>query len=140
LTFVNDVDNDFRIYADMESILTVMKNIISNSIKYSNDGGQIIVDAKASGKKLQMIFKDFGRGIPQEEIDHIFRIDLHKGGIGNNNLEGSGLGLVLCRELIEKNNGSIKVESAVGEGTTIVIELPLLEIQKDAAQGIAVAH
>jgi signal transduction histidine kinase len=87
-----------------------------------------------------MIFRDFGRGIPQEELDHIFRVDLHKGGIGNNDLEGSGLGLVLCRELIGKNNGSIKVDSAVGEGTTVCIELPLLGIPQKSIPQITVAH
>lgn len=119
----NNVDKDIKIFVDENTFSTAIRNIISNSIKFTNNNGKIIVDANLNEDELlQIFFKDTGVGIPKDKIDKIFDIQENYTTAGTNNEKGVGLGLIICKELIEKNYGNIKVESQENEGTCFTIE------------------
>ncbi|MEW6652634.1 MAG: ATP-binding protein [Bacteroidota bacterium] len=117
-------DCGFEIFGDPEMMQLVFRNLISNAIKFTCPGGSITVSAKQSFRTWQIFISDTGVGIQEQDIPKLFRIDLHHSTDGTNNEKGTGLGLVLCKEIIEKHLGSISVESTAGKGTTFIISLP----------------
>ena len=117
-------DDNITFRADRNMFRTVIRNLISNAIKFSNKGGEIIVSAKLSSNLFSFSVQDFGVGITQSNLEKLFKID---GGVstkGTNDEEGTGLGLILCKEFIEKHNGTIKVESEIGKGSTFIVSIP----------------
>lgn len=121
---------DLRIEPALETVSDrnmywqLMRNLISNAIKFTGHGGKIII--KATDKKNYILFdvKDNGIGISQENIDKLFRLDVHFSMEGTNKETGSGLGLILCKEIVEKHNGKIWIESELGKWTSIKFALP----------------
>ncbi len=111
--------------ADKGMISTIFRNLISNAIKFTNPRGQIVISA--SEKPLELIFsvKDNGVGMPKESIEKLFRINESQSTLGTNDEKGTGLGLILCKEFIEKHGGKIWVESEEGNGSTFSFSLPL---------------
>jgi two-component system sensor histidine kinase VicK len=102
-------------------------NLVENAIKYSPDGGTVQVEVSASDGRARFDVRDEGLGIPEKEQERVFekfyRLDPQlKLGIG-----GSGLGLYICRELVQQMNGRLWVESSDGSGSTLSFELPLAE-------------
>ena len=111
--------------ADENTFSTVLRNLVSNAIKFSKEGDNISINCKRENGQLTVLVSDTGIGMSQEDVDKLFRIDIHHSSIGTANERGTGLGLILCKELIEKNNGKISVDSKLGKGTTFSISLPL---------------
>jgi two-component system sensor histidine kinase/response regulator len=98
---------------------------VSNAIKFTKTGGSITVSAKSAGKgRVEICVKDNGTGMKQEEIQKLFRIDQSDSKAGTAGETGTGLGLILCKEFVEKMDGRISVESAVGTGTAVCFSLP----------------
>jgi two-component system sensor histidine kinase/response regulator len=112
-----NLEKDIAIMADKFMLETVMRNLISNAIKFTKDFGFIQVVARQEGDILFMSVQDNGVGMSQDSIDDLFIIDKTFSTQGTRNEEGSGLGLLLCKEFVEAHHGQIWVESTEGEGT-----------------------
>jgi PAS domain S-box-containing protein len=113
-----------RAYADYGMINTIMRNLISNALKFTNVGGSITVSAAARNQYIEVVVADTGCGIPQEGLMKLFRIDTTYSGVGTAGEQGTGLGLILCKELIEQHGGEIWVKSEPGKGTTFGFTIP----------------
>jgi len=110
--------------ADYATLSSVVKNLINNSIKYTNEGGNVRVSATDKGDLIEVVVSDNGISISEEDIDKLFRIDVHHTSIGVTAEKGTGLGLVLCKEFVEKNGGRIWVESEYGKGSDFKFTIP----------------
>ncbi len=111
------------VFADKNMISTVLRNLISNAIKFTHPGGKIILSAKEDHNTITISVQDTGIGIPSDSIAKIFRIDNAYTTSGTQNEKGTGLGLILCKEFIEKHAGKIEVESISGLGSTFSFSL-----------------
>lgn len=108
---------------DPSLINTILLNLLSNSIKYSPDGGKIELKIKDAADKLIFTVKDNGIGIPEKDIPHIFE-PFHRGE-NINEIRGTGLGLSIVKNAVDLHGGTIRVESKAGKGTSFIIELPV---------------
>ena len=126
LSIQNKIDESLFVKADADMVKSVFRNIISNSIKFSNSGGIIILDAGRSGDFAEICIEDSGVGIPEEKIKTIFLIDKVSTTSGTAGEAGTGLGLMLCKEFIEKNGGKIWIESKPGVGSKLCFTLPVI--------------
>ncbi len=124
LTFLPNNDR-FMVHADNDMIKTVIRNFISNAIKFSNEGSSIEVFITRQDNFAKVSIRDHGIGIAPDRIDGLF----HKGETtyGTGGEEGSGLGLQLCADFSRKNGGDVMVESTLGEGSTFSCLIPLIE-------------
>mgnify|MGYP001550268820 CR=1 FL=1 len=120
----NRVKDDFEIKADVNMINTVLRNLISNAIKFTPEGGIISVEAIKGEDNIKIKVKDTGIGIPEDVIPKLFEIDSNITTEGTNQEKGTGLGLIVCKEFIERHDGKIRIESEVGKGTEFIITLP----------------
>ena len=125
IKIVNEVPQSVIAHGDEEMIKLVIRNLISNAIKFTRDSGQIQVQTKQEGNELEVSIKDNGVGIGPEKLARLFDADTHFTTKGTNSEKGTGLGLLICKEFIEKNNGHIWVESTLGEGSTFKFTLKL---------------
>jgi len=114
-----------RIYADESLVSTILRNLLTNAIKFSNPGGKIIVSAESKGDFLEISVNDSGVGIETKNLEKIFRIDSKFSKLGTDKEKGTGLGLILCKEFVEMQGGKIWVTSEVGVGSTFTFSLPL---------------
>lgn len=112
-------------YADANMITTVIRNLASNSIKYTLTGGEIKIHSFTEKGMIEITIEDNGVGIRKEDVDKLFRIDVNFSTNGTNSEPGTGLGLILCREFVEKNGGKIWVESEQGIGSKFKFTLPV---------------
>ncbi|MDR0926513.1 MAG: HAMP domain-containing histidine kinase [Ignavibacteria bacterium] len=113
-------------FCDMNMVLTIIRNLVSNAIKFSNNNSNIylIIDQSSrDANKLQISIKDEGVGMEQDKIDKLFNIGEKVSSKGTNGEAGTGLGLILCKEFIERHNCDIWVESELGKGTQFKFEL-----------------
>lgn len=117
ITIKTKLSQNLTVYADKPMINTVLRNLISNAIKFTNRGGEIIVAADKMGEEIIVSVSDNGIGISHERLEKIFRIDENNSTPGTNKEKGTGLGLILCKEFIEKHGGKIWVECEQGMGT-----------------------
>jgi signal transduction histidine kinase len=125
ITIKKMLPNNANVFADKAMIITIFRNLISNALKFTKPSGEIIVSAKKKQNELIFSVADTGIGIPQNSIERLFRIDQSFSTNGTNNEKGTGLGLILCKEYIEKHGGKIWVESEEGKGTTFSFTLPM---------------
>jgi len=117
-------DPCLQVFADPLMIETVLRNLISNAIKFTPENGTIEIDAKNTGNEVLVSVKDTGIGLSKEDLANLFRIDSKVKRKGTNNEDGSGLGLVLCKEFVDKNNGTIWAESTPGIGSSFFFSIP----------------
>jgi signal transduction histidine kinase len=117
-------DPELKLFADQAMIETVLRNLISNAIKFTSEGGQIEILAREVNDDILISVKDNGVGIPEEDCKNLFKIDSKVKRKGTNREDGSGLGLVLCHEFITKHNGKIWVESGLGKGSEFTLSIP----------------
>lgn len=124
IALVSKVDNEALVYADANMLHSIVQNLIVNAIKFTPNGGQVFVSSKIKKGFVEVSVKDTGIGIESEKTSKLFNfntIDTTKGTAGE---KGTGLGLPLCKEFIEKNGGKIKVESELGKGSVFTFTLP----------------
>jgi PAS domain S-box-containing protein len=121
---IYEVADDISIFADENSFFTALRNLISNAIKFTPDGGKITINASVNENFVELSVEDTGVGINEEDIKKLFKPDVHHTTIGTSNEKGTGLGLLLCKELIEKNDGEISVSSEIGKGTKFTLKFP----------------
>ncbi|MBA4144558.1 MAG: hypothetical protein C0523_02250 [Cytophaga sp.] len=112
-------------YADYQAIDTVIRNLISNGIKFSHPDSEVIVKTSTEGNNVIISVKDHGIGIPTELMEKLFTLNKSVRQAGTNNEKGTGIGLLLCKELLAENNGTIAVNSKQGEGSEFSVSLPL---------------
>lgn len=124
ISLVKGYDRNFELVADIEMMQVVLRNLISNAIKFTGYGGKIIVSAKLTENFSSVTISDTGIGIQPVDISKLFRIDIHHSTEGTHSEKGTGLGLVLCKDIIDRHSGKILVESTIGKGTSITISLP----------------
>ncbi len=123
-SFQVEVSESLKIKADVTMIRTVLRNLISNAIKFSQEGGVIMIAATQEEGHIAITITDNGIGIREEDITKLFNEEADVRSIGFSPKKGAGLGLFICKELIEKNKGKIRVESTFGHGSTFTIVLP----------------
>lgn len=124
ISIENRVGEGELIYADKEMIGTVLRNIISNAIKFTADNGHIFIEATENQKEVIVSVTDTGVGISADTIGKLFRIHENCSTQGTRNESGTGLGLILCKEFIEKNKGRIWVKSKPEVGSTFYFSVP----------------
>ena len=120
----NSIVDGQRLYADYKMISTTLRNLLSNAIKFTDQDGQIEIGSRMNNGSVEVFVKDTGVGISDEDMNKIFKIDVHHTQIGTNKEKGTGLGLILCQEFVNKNGGKIWVESEFGEGSKFIFTLP----------------
>ncbi len=130
IKLLNKIPKGLYAYADTNMILTVLRNLISNAIKFTEKGGTVTASGEKQGQKILIHISDTGVGIAEEDIPKIFRIDIKHSTKGTSGEQGTGLGIILCKEFIEKNNGELKVQSKLNKGTTFTFTLPQAHIEK----------
>jgi len=123
-TLLMDIDPEMNVYADKDMIAVIIRNLVFNAIKFSPKGSEIIVKSYRDGLAVRVDVIDSGIGISEKNIKKLFAIDKNVTTQGTDGETGSGLGLVLCKEFIEKNDGQIWVESQLGKGSVFSISLP----------------
>ena len=124
IELINSVSDMLTVYADHNMLQSIIQNLISNAIKFTSKDGKIEIGAMLSGDNVEIFVKDDGVGISKQDLKKIFKIDQHITSKGTANEKGSGLGLILCKELAEKNNGDIRVSSEINKGSTFTLTLP----------------
>jgi PAS domain S-box-containing protein len=112
------------VYADKNMITTVIRNLLSNAIKFTRSNGKIEISCNDSDKDIEITISDNGIGISKDNLDNLFRIDAYYSTTGTLGESGTGLGLIICKEFIEKNGGKIKVVSEEGKGSAFSFNLP----------------
>lgn len=118
------IDSDLYLTADLQMVKVILRNLISNAIKYSNPGGVIFISAKESGQFVEIWVKDNGTGMSKNTLKKLFKADEFYSMTGTNNEQGSGFGLLFCKEFIEMHGEKIWVESEPAKGSTFRLTLP----------------
>lgn len=113
-----------KVFADKNMLQTIIRNLVSNAIKFTSANGKIIILANETSENTEIIVSDTGIGIKPESLKKLFKIENPCATTGTGGEQGTGLGLVLCKELIEKNNGTLTVESTPDIGSDFKITLP----------------
>ncbi|MHC1737687.1 MAG: ATP-binding protein [Ignavibacteriaceae bacterium] len=130
ITLANEIEGEQNGLVDLNSIKTVIRNLISNSLKFTPRGGKITVTGKEVNDRIEIMVRDTGVGMKKEQIEKVFTPGGNRSTKGTENEKGTGLGLVLCHELMVKNGGGISVESEIGKGTAFTIFFPKFVDQK----------
>ncbi len=118
--------SEVNAFFDYDMVNTVIRNLYNNAIKYSHEYGTIKFNIQQFDNKVEVSIEDFGTGIEPELLNNLFRIDVKSKSVdGTSGEKGTGLGLILCKEFIEKNAGNFRVESEVGKGTRFIFSLPI---------------
>lgn len=124
ISLTYDVPADLTIEADRNMMQSVFQNLINNALKFTNEGGQVTVTGKKQGDKVTVEVQDNGIGIAEENLKKLFDDKGQFTTRGTGDEKGSGLGLILVSDFVEKNYGTIDVKSKEGEGTSVIVTLP----------------
>lgn len=123
ISLVNKLSKDYKVLADKDMLNLLLRNLIANSIKFTGKGGIVEIGAEEENDNVKISVSDTGIGIDKDTINKLFRLDHQISNKGTAGEEGSGLGLILCREIIDKHGGSIWVESEVNKGSKFIFTL-----------------
>jgi signal transduction histidine kinase len=124
ITIRNSIQDQVTVYIDINMIDAVVRNLLSNAIKFTNTGGTIEISAIQDEDVVEVAISDSGIGIPEESVPDLFRIDAKTRQVGTAGEQGTGLGLILCKEFVEIHGGNIWVESEIERGSTFRFTLP----------------
>ncbi|MCF8297784.1 MAG: tetratricopeptide repeat-containing sensor histidine kinase [Saprospiraceae bacterium] len=132
INIISEINKDTFVFADENYIKIVLRNLVTNAIKFTDNEGEIKISAKFLSKYIEIVVADSGIGLLKDDIDKLFRLDVNPATIGISKVEnskfisekGTGLGLIMCKEFVEKNGGRIWVESKFGEGSNFKFTLP----------------
>ncbi len=123
----SEFDTEINAFADKNMARTIIRNLISNAIKYTKQGGYININSHSNKNFCEISISDNGIGISEKNISKIFKIDESFSTTGTEREKGTGLGLILCKEFVEKNRGKLWVKSEPDKGSTFTFTLPLPE-------------
>ncbi|MDM8550806.1 hybrid sensor histidine kinase/response regulator [Desulfobacterales bacterium HSG2] len=121
---ISEITPNTFAYADTDMTSVIIRNLLSNALKYTTGGGEVRIASKATGDFMEISVSDTGVGISKEDMDRLFRIDIKYSTLGTAQEQGTGLGLLLCKEFVEKNGGKIRVASDIGKGSVFCFTLP----------------
>lgn len=124
IRITTDLPDDLEITADTNMLNTIIRNLVTNALKFTPREGKINIGAKRETGVIHVMVKDTGTGIPKTDLEKLFRIDVKYVNPGTENEKGTGLGLILCREFVTQHGGRIWVESEVGRGSTFHFTIP----------------
>jgi len=124
ITLTIEIEPETSVFADKKMVETILRNLISNAIKFTHPNGIISVSSEVSDDLIVIKVSDNGVGINTETLSELFKVDKVQSTPGTKKETGTGLGLILCKELVEKQNGKMWVESKEDEGTTFYFSLP----------------
>lgn len=124
IEIINEIKSEIVIFADENMLNSILRNLISNAVKFTNAGGKVVLSAEIKKEFVEINVTDTGIGISDEIINQLFQIDVHLTTPGTASEEGTGLGLILCKEMVNINGGEIRVKSSLGNGTTFTFTLP----------------
>ena len=132
IQIVSQTATKANVYADLNMVNTILRNLISNALKFTPDGGKITVSTQLQlnydandPNFVEVSVKDTGVGIAEPDVAKLFEIDQHHATEGTAGEAGAGLGLILCKEMIEANNGRLSIDSTLTKGTTVTFTLPV---------------
>jgi signal transduction histidine kinase len=117
IALVNMSAESLSVHAHRHSINTVVRNLISNAIKFTPEGGQITISTEPIGSHIKVIISDNGLGINKETLKRLFRVGIKQSTLGTAQEKGTGLGLIICKDFVEKSGGTIHVDSELGKGS-----------------------
>jgi PAS domain S-box-containing protein len=119
ITLINDVSSNESVYADEKMVDTILRNLLSNAVKFTKRNGEVIVRAiNINSEIVEVSVSDTGIGISEKNVNRLFKIEEKVGSKGTEGEESTGIGLLLCKDFVEKNGGNIWVESVEGAGST----------------------
>jgi two-component system, sensor histidine kinase and response regulator len=127
IEMIYDIAEDVSVFGDRNMINSILRNILSNAIKFTYKSGKVIITVKSITDEVIVSVKDNGIGISEDKIEKLFRIDTRNSMPGTENEQGTGIGLKLCKEFVEKLGGSIWVESIVNKGSEFRFSIPKKE-------------
>jgi two-component system sensor histidine kinase/response regulator len=128
------ISDQLMVYSDSNVLQTVLRNHISNAVKFTPKGGKVNISAKNLDEQgVEISISDSGIGMNQKMIDNLFRIDAKNGRPGTEDEPSTGLGLLLCKEFVEKHGGNIRVESEEGKGSVFTFTIPAIATLKENA-------
>lgn len=128
ISIINHIPDNTTVVADKNMITTVIRNLVSNAIKFTANGKQISLFASKNETEHIITIKDEGVGIPQEDLSKLFNKNEHISTRGTNNEKGSGLGLLLCKDFVEKHHGKIWVDSEPEKGSEFTFTIPFAQL------------
>ncbi len=128
IKIINKIRTEVYIRADEQMIDTVIRNLITNAIKFTNYNGEITIDVNIENSNAVVSVSDNGVGMQKSTLDNLFKVGHEISYVGTDNEKGTGLGLLLCKEFIQKNGGRIWVESKLGFGSQFYFSLPFVNI------------
>jgi PAS domain S-box-containing protein len=118
------IEGNYSVFADVDSAGMIVRNLISNAIKFTPKGGSVTISTSDNGRQIEVEVADTGVGMKKEIVDALFTSKPVSSTFGTNREKGSGLGLILCKDFVKRNGGRIRVESVLGKGTKFVFTLP----------------
>ena len=125
INLIMEVSDEYQVFADSNMLQTIIRNLLSNSIKYTHNEGKVIVSAEpAENNMIFIMVKDTGIGMNIQMVENLFRIDVNTNRPGTNKESSTGLGLLLCKEFAEKQGGEIGVESVENQGSVFHFTIP----------------
>jgi signal transduction histidine kinase len=124
ITMVETIEPELNVTADLQMIKTILRNLISNAIKYTNRYGKIVISASGNNRFVEVAVKDNGIGISPEDKMKMFKVEHLHSTPGTHNEKGTGLGLLLCKEFVELHGGNLLLESEAGNGSRFAFTLP----------------
>lgn len=125
INLIYEIDSDIVVYADPNMLNTILRNLITNAIKFTNENGIVLVKSKQIGEYCRISVVDNGVGISHENLPGLFKLEGSVSTIGTNQESGTGLGLIICKEFVERHTGEIWVDSKFGEGSSFHFTIPL---------------
>jgi len=135
IEIICDISEDVEVFADSNLIQTIIRNLVSNAVKFSARGGKVNLSAKTTEDgSVEISVKDRGIGMDQLMVRNLFRIDVRNGRKGTEGEQSTGLGLLLCKEFIEKHGGRIRVESEVGKGSVFTFNIPTVSVLEEKVE------
>lgn len=124
ITLENKIDAGLQFITDKNKLSTIIRNFISNAIKFTSQNGTITITSELVEDMIHITVEDTGIGIAEKELEKLFVVDYRKSKLGTNREEGTGLGLILCKDFVEKLGGKIHVISELGKGSSFSFTLP----------------
>jgi signal transduction histidine kinase/DNA-binding response OmpR family regulator len=124
IKILTEVPFDSKVYCDENMVKTILRNFISNAIKFSHPGSTVKIYSSNEEGRINISVSDTGIGISEDVIENLFRIDASTVSLGTQGEKGTGIGLILCKELAEKNGGEIHVQSKKESGSVFTVSIP----------------
>lgn len=129
-----DIPGPITVPCDVDMVKTIMRNLMSNAIKYSNEGGRIVIRVRETPTHAVISVRDFGTGISEEDLPKLLNPEIHYTTYGTKNEEGSGLGLQLVQDLTRRNGGELTIESTLGEGSTFTFTIAKVQPKSETVE------